>query len=148
MAVQFFKADVSQRISKSNLLSKFISKRFQSTTKKSLFLSCVLCSDDYLLDINKKFLQHDFYTDIITFPLEESLKKAIAEIYISVDRVADNAQRNKTTYENEFQRVLFHGVLHLCGYGDKTKQEKIKMTEMENLWLRSFEKFYKSNANS
>jgi probable rRNA maturation factor len=92
-------------------------------------------------------LQHDYYTDIITFPLEDTPKKSTAEIYMSIDRITDNAQKNKTTFENEFQRVLFHGVLHLCGYGDKTKSEKIKMQEMENLWLKAFSKLVAKHDN-
>jgi rRNA maturation RNase YbeY len=147
MAVRFFKADVSIRIAKSTLLSKFIGTKFTTEQKKQLSLSCILCSDDYLLNINKEFLQHDYYTDIITFPLEDTTKKSTAEIYMSIDRITDNAQKNKTTFENEFQRVLFHGVLHLCGYGDKTKSEKIKMQEMENLWLKAFSKFVAKQGN-
>jgi rRNA maturation RNase YbeY len=147
MAVRFFKADVSIRIAKSTLLSKFIGTKFTTEQKKQLSLSCILCSDDYLLNINKEFLQHDYYTDIITFPLEDTPKKSTAEIYMSIDRITDNAQKNKTTFENEFQRVLFHGVLHLCGYGDKTKSEKIKMQEMENLWLKAFSKLVAKHDN-
>lgn len=147
MAVRFFKADVSIRIAKSTLLSKFIGTKFTTEQKKQLSLSCILCSDDYLLNINKEFLQHDYYTDIITFPLEDTTKKSTAEIYMSIDRITDNAQKNKTTFENEFQRVLFHGVLHLCGYGDKTKSEKIKMQEMENLWLKAFSKLVAKHDN-
>ncbi len=141
MPINFFKADVKFRISKASLLKSFILKTYTATRTKTLSLNCILCSDDYLLNINKEFLQHDYYTDIITFPLEETTKKTTAEIYMSVERIADNAIKNKTTFENEFNRVLFHGVLHLCGFGDKTKQEKIKMREKEDLWIADFKRF-------
>ena len=90
-----------------------------------------------MLEINRQFLTHDFYTDIITFDLSET--NAIqAEIYISVDRVRDNALKLGVSFKSELHRVIFHGVLHLCGYKDKTKGEKEKMRDKEEFYLARY----------
>jgi probable rRNA maturation factor len=98
-------------------------------------LQYVFCSDAYLLDINRQFLDHDYYTDIITFDLSEPNEPINAEIYISVDRVRENAGEFKTNVAFELHRVIFHGALHLCGYRDKTAAEKKIMREMEDKYL-------------
>lgn len=86
--------------------------------------------------MNKRYLNHDFYTDIITFDLSESKSSIIyGELYISIDRVKDNAQNNKSTFLNELQRVIFHGALHLCGYKDKTKADIKEMRKKEAEYL-------------
>ena len=90
-----------------------------------------------MLSINNKFLGHDTYTDIITFPLNEVGEAISGEIYISVDRVRENAANEGCTIKKELHRVLFHGVLHLCGYKDKTKKDKKTMTAKENFYLAS-----------
>jgi rRNA maturation RNase YbeY len=120
------------------LLKQFITHQFFIKTGKKIKLNIVFCSDDFLLKINQHFLQHDDYTDIITFPLEETERKTVAEIYISLDRVWDNAQNQKVTFENELLRVMFHGVIHLTGVNDKTTAEKQQMREEENKWLNAF----------
>lgn len=117
---------------------------FAKATKKKLSLSVVFCSDEYLLNINKQFLNHDYYTDIITFPLEETEAKSVAEIYISLERVWDNAKKQKVTFDDELHRVLFHGVLHLTGLKDKTKEQKAAMTIAEDKWLKAYSKYLKS----
>jgi rRNA maturation RNase YbeY len=97
----------------------------------------IFCTDKYLLAINKKFLGHDTYTDIITFPLNEVGDAITGEIYISVDRVRENATKVGCTIKNELHRVILHGVLHLCGYKDKTRNDKKIMTSKENFYLSS-----------
>ncbi len=97
-------------------------------------LSYIFCSDEHLLQINIEHLQHDFYTDIITFELNEN-KIIVGDVYISIDRVKDNAQQNNKTYSNELMRVIIHGALHLCGYKDKTKKEAALMREKEDYYL-------------
>lgn len=94
-------------------------------------LDFVFCSDAFLLDINIRHLSHDFYTDIITFPLNED--PLIAEIYISIDRVRDNAKSLNIPFETELYRVIIHGVLHLCGYDDHEEDDiqLIRMKEEE-----------------
>lgn len=141
MAVRFHKADVAFRVPQSTAIKSFLRQQFSITTSKTLDLDCIFCSDEYLLNVNRTFLQHDYYTDIITFPLDETEKKTVAEIYISIDRVKENATTEKVTFENELQRVIFHGVLHLCGFKDKTKAQSQLMREMEDQWLAEFTKF-------
>lgn len=97
-------------------------------------LSYNFCSDEHLLQINIDHLNHDFYTDIITFELNED-KTIIGDVYISIDRVKDNAKQNSKTFTNELMRVLIHGVLHLCGYKDKTKKDAALMREKEDYYL-------------
>lgn len=100
----------------------------------------IFCNDEYLRQLNKKFLNHDFYTDILTFetpfPNEkreeteiESISKA--DIFISIPRVRENAKKFKSSFDTELSRVMAHGILHLCGYGDKTKKEKLEMKRKE-----------------
>jgi rRNA maturation RNase YbeY len=92
--------------------------------------------------MNKRFLNHDYYTDIITFDMGEgSTSKLTGEVYISVDRVQDNASRLEVTFNEELLRVIFHGVLHLCGYKDKTKSQEKEMRATEDKYLRLYSKF-------
>ena len=119
------------------LLKEFILELAQLHKKEVENLNFIFCSDDYLLEINKSYLQHDYYTDIITFDLSDS-KKINGEIYISIDRVIDNANTFKTTIKNELHRVIFHGILHLCGFKDKTKNESEKMREEEQKALNRY----------
>jgi probable rRNA maturation factor len=115
-------------------LKAFIEKIFRSERKPLFGLNYVFCSDKELLKINQDFLHHDFYTDIITFDLSEG--PAIqGEIYISIERVRDNASKLGVSFKSELHRVIFHGALHLCGYRDKSKIEAKKMREKENFYL-------------
>lgn len=92
----------------------------------------IFCSDEKIRSINKESLDHDYYTDIITFDLRSDKGPLIADIYISIDRVKDNAQMLGLDFEEELCRVMIHGILHLLGYNDKTDQEKEQMTNKEN----------------
>ena len=115
-------------------LKVFIGGLFKKEKKALLNLNYIFCSDKRLLEINKQYLNHDYYTDIITFDLSDS-SETTGEIYISIDRVKDNAKTNGTSFKSELHRVIFHGALHLCGYGDKKPKEKALMTEKENKYL-------------
>ncbi len=95
----------------------------------------VFCSDEYLLKINRQFLQHDFYTDIITFNLAKTKDPVEGEIYISLNRVKDNARLLKQPVVLELHRVIFHGILHLCGYKDKTQAAAALMRKKEDYYL-------------
>jgi len=120
-------------------LKSFIKDIFKNEKKKARSLNYIFCSDQYLLEINKTYLGHNYFTDIITFDLTEPGSKTIeGEIYISIDTVKDNAKRFKTTISKELYRVIFHGVLHLCGYDDKTITDKSQMTEKENYYLEKY----------
>ncbi|MDD2794130.1 MAG: rRNA maturation RNase YbeY [Sediminibacterium sp.] len=121
-------------------LKQFIESIFKKEKKQLAGLRYVFCSDDMLLDINRNFLQHDYFTDIISFGLSEKREPIEGEIYISIDRVKDNAQMLGVTFKEEILRVLFHGALHLCGYKDKTKSEIITMRAKEDQYLQLFAK--------
>lgn len=102
-------------------------------------LKYVFCDDEYLLDLNRKFLKHNFYTDILSFPsLQAENKKVSGEIYISVDRVRENARDLGTSFKQEIHRVIFHGALHLCHYKDKTKKEQDQMRSKEDEYLKRY----------
>ncbi len=94
-------------------------------------INYVFCDDEYLLDINQKYLNHDYYTDIISFDYSVA-NELHGDIFISVDRVRENANDFKVTFHNELLRVMAHGVLHYCGYKDKTEQESALMRTKEN----------------
>ena len=113
---------------------------FKKERKKLAELQYIFVSDNRLLEINRQFLQHDFYTDIISFPLSEPRQPIIGEIYISVDRVRENAREFGSTIKMELLRVIFHGALHLCGFGDKTTTEERKMRQLEEKYLQLYRK--------
>ena len=138
MAVSFANADITFTLPAKAALKKFIITSFEKEVKRKLNVSYIFCSDDYLLRINQDFLKHDYYTDIITFPLTETDLKVEAEIYISIDRIRDNATKLNVPFDQELHRVLFHGVLHLIGYKDKTAAQKELMRRAEDKWLKAY----------
>ena len=107
----------------------------KNESKKEIdYINFIAGSDDYVLGINQNYLQHDFYTDVITF---DYCEEAIAsDVYLSIDRIQENAAQNGVTKLNECYRILIHGVLHLVGYKDKTPEDKKVMDEKENYYLR------------
>jgi rRNA maturation RNase YbeY len=120
-------------------LRKFIGSMVELEGNTIEALSFVFCSDDFLLQINRDFLSHDYYTDIITFDFSDDGSGAIAgEIYISVDTVRENARSYSTSITRELHRVIFHGILHLCGYKDKTKSQKHVMRQKEDYYLNQY----------
>ena len=94
-------------------------------------LNYIFCSDEYLLNVNKEYLDHDYYTDIITFDNSEEEELIESDIFVSLERVADNANTEKTSFDNELLRVLAHGVLHLFGYKDKSEEDAKIMRSKE-----------------
>ena len=99
------------------------------------YIQFVFCSDVYLLELNQQYLHHDTLTDIITFDYREG-KKISGDIFISIDRVRENAGKFNVLFKEELHRVMIHGILHLCGYKDKDKKSKMLMTEKEDFYLR------------
>lgn len=138
MSVKFYNDDYSFVLKGKRKYASFLQTQFQRNYNKLLELNVVFCSDERLLEINKQFLNHHYYTDIITFPLAESTIKVEAEIYISVERVKENAKEHEVSFADEMNRVIFHGVLHLCGYKDKSKQQQKEMRTMEDEWLKEW----------
>lgn len=137
--IQFRYADRSLPLSGKTAVKAFIETLFR---KEKTRLSCIVyvfCSDAFLLQMNRDFLQHDYYTDIISFGLSEKGEPVEAEIYISVDRVKDNAAGLGISFQNEILRVMFHGALHVCGYNDKKKHEIALMRRKEAEYLHLFE---------
>ena len=121
------------------LLKKFIIQLFIKEKKSLQSIDIIFCSDEYLLGINKQHLQHDFYTDIITFDLSESsANPIIGELYISIDRVKDNAALRDEKFSTELLRVIFHGLLHLCGFKDKKARDIKTMRQKENEYLNLY----------
>ncbi|MCU0419505.1 MAG: rRNA maturation RNase YbeY [Cyclobacteriaceae bacterium] len=100
----------------------------------------IFCSDDYLLGINQRFLKHTTYTDIVTFDYGNGSKELVGEVYISLDRVRENAKTLNVSFEEEMRRVVVHGLLHLCGHRDKTKAEKAAMRKKEDRCLSLWKK--------
>lgn len=138
MSVSFhFLAPIS--LSQRTRLKEFLPKICRKEKRSLESLTIIFVSDKRILEINRQFLQHDYYTDIITFDLSPSQSTVIqGEIYISTDRVRDNAARFGKTIQNELHRVIFHGLLHLCGYGDKTPVQEMEMRKMEDRYLKKY----------
>ena len=141
IAINFFSEDISYTIKQKKALKSWIYDTIKSENFDLEELNFIFCSDDYLLEINKTYLQHDTYTDIITFDNNESgIKTILGDIFISLERVFENANLYKTSRTDELHRVIIHGTLHLLGYKDKSAKDKTLMTKMENHYL-SLRKF-------
>ncbi len=138
MTIFFNKADKGSSLANRILLKSFIEKQLRKEGIAIEALQYVFCSDDYLLNINKQFLNHDYYTDIISFDLSEEKGVLIGDIYISVDRVKENAKTHGNKYLHELLRVIFHGALHFCGYKDKKPVDAKLMRSMEDKWLKAY----------
>ena len=136
--VAFLSADRKLSIPGKIKLKQFVSALFTREGKVLDALNYIFCSDAYLLEINRTFLNHDDYTDIITFDLSESRKAITGEVYISIDRVKENAKELNIPFIEETRRVIFHGALHLCGYKDKKKSEITLMRNKEEEYLRLY----------
>jgi rRNA maturation RNase YbeY len=115
-------------------VAALVEKVLKSNKIKNAGINIVYVSDEKILDINKKFLKHNYVTDVITFDLDEE-KKLIGEIYISADTAERQAKDYKVSLKNELKRLAVHGALHLAGYDDSTDKERAKMTELENKFL-------------
>ena len=136
--ISFNNADKTITLGNRVALKAFLEKQLKKEGIRIECLQYVFCSDKYLLDINKQFLNHDYYTDIISFDLSETKGVLIGDIYISVDRVKENAKTMKTTQGNELLRVIFHGALHFCGYKDKKPADAKLMRSMEDKWIKAY----------
>jgi probable rRNA maturation factor len=140
MPARFYEQGVRSRLKERRRLSAFLDTLMRKHRKGlgQVRLSYIFCTDEYLLEINKQFLNHDTFTDIITFDLSETSDTIEGEIYISTERVAENATVFQTSYNRELHRVIFHGALHLCGYRDKKKGEKEEMRRQEEAALKLY----------
>ena len=133
--INFFTEDLVFTLKSKGLLRSWIKDTIVSEKHHLTLLNFIFCSDDYLLEINRKYLNHDTLTDIITFDNSEENLKIIGDIFISVDRVRENALKMGINEKDELHRVIIHGTLHLLKYLDKPKSAKILMTQKEDFYL-------------
>jgi rRNA maturation RNase YbeY len=130
MAIFFHTIDVDPRLKHKTALKSWINDCVLGENKKTGVLNIIFCSDEHLLEMNRTHLNHDYYTDIITFDFSQD-NIISGDLYISFDRLQDNAQKNAVSLQKETYRVIIHGVMHLCGYKDKTKTDAQLMRKME-----------------
>lgn len=128
--INFYNEDVDFKLKNKLILKRWIKQVIDSYGFKAGELSYIFCSDDKILEVNRQFLQHDYYTDVITFDYDED-GVVSGDMYISVDTVRTNAEQYAPSFEREMQRVIIHGVLHLCGLKDKQPDEEKKMRAAE-----------------
>ncbi|QKZ11670.1 rRNA maturation RNase YbeY [Spirosoma sp. KUDC1026] len=138
--IRFFTEDVPYEQPKKRATQQWLKKQAEQEGYSVGELNYIFCSDEYLLQVNRDYLQHDYYTDIITFDQSEEEDKIEGDIFVSVDRVTDNAAQLNITPQQEMTRVLAHGMLHLCGYGDKSEEEAKLMRAKEEEWMNAFSK--------
>ena len=131
---KFIKGNEEKKIFRSGT-RKLIKGILENEEVSCSSINLVFCSDEAIKEYNKKYLSHDYETDVITFYDKDGNNKIESDIFISVDSVKNNAKRYKTDFDNEMKRVMIHGVLHLCGFKDKTKSDKLKMRKRENYYL-------------
>jgi probable rRNA maturation factor len=133
--IQFHTEDIPYKIKHKAVIRTWLQASAETEGYSIKTLNLILCTDEYLLKINNQFLQHDFYTDIITFDYTED-RNIDGELYISFDRIKENAFKNKVITENELYLILIHGLMHLCGYKDKAKKDVVRMREKEQHYLK------------
>ena len=133
--IRFFANGLRLSLTNRGSLKFFLEKIIKSKGKRLVSINYIFCSDKELLKLNNEFLSHNYYTDILTFDLSESKKEITAEIFISLDRVRDNATQFNSSIKKELHRVIIHGVLHLCDFSDKTRTEMLKMRKAEDKYL-------------
>jgi probable rRNA maturation factor len=133
--INFFNEDSNYNLKGKTLVKKWLTQTIITEGYALEELNFIFCSDEYLLRVNQDFLQHDYYTDVITFDNAEEPKTILGDIFISIDRVKDNAKQINATTHDELCRIMIHGTLHLLGYKDKTKKDKGGMTKKEDFYL-------------
>lgn len=132
MAIRFFEEEIKFNLKHKNSYKKWLKAIAKAEGFKIVELNYIFCSDEYLHEINLRYLNHDTYTDIITFDQREKENEISGEIYVSLDRVKENALSLKEEFAKELNRVISHGLLHLCGYTDKSNSDKQKMRLKED----------------
>lgn len=142
MPASFYEQNIRSGLRNKRKLSVFLDELVRKYLKRAetIAITYIFCDDDYLLQINQQYLEHDTFTDIITFDMSGSKTDLTGEIYISADRVKENAAKFETTYQDELHRVIFHGALHLCGFKDKTAKDRKEMRAMEDYCLEQYAK--------
>lgn len=134
-SINFFNEDIHFKLAEQKKTSQWIKAVIKRENKGLVNLNYIFCSDQYLLEINQQYLNHPVLTDIITFDNSSDKEVIEGDVFISIDRVKDNALSLKVAFDEEVHRVLIHGVLHLSGYSDKTSAEKAQMRNKEDAYL-------------
>ena len=140
MAILFFEEDIKYSLKGKNKYKNWLKSIAETKGLKIKELNYIFCSDEYLYQINVDYLNHKTYTDIITFDNSENESHIEGDIFISVERVKENAEKENVELEKEFQRVISHGLLHLMGYKDKLDTDKSIMRKMEEKVMDMFDK--------
>ena len=135
--IQFCTEDITFSLKEKLKHKAWLNEVAKQEGKKIQELTYVFCSDEYLLQINQEYLNHDTLTDIVTFDNSEDPKKIEGDIFISIERVKENGNKLGTS-ETELKRVMVHGLLHLLGYKDKKKEDKTLMTEKEDFYIKQY----------
>lgn len=135
MPIRFFSEDTDFALKHPRKTSSWINQTAKKEKSSIKDINYIFCSDSYLLELNQDYLAHNTLTDIITFDYSTSKKELEGEIYISIDRISENAFKFKREFDEELHRVIIHGILHLIGYKDKKTQEKALMRKKEDTYL-------------
>ncbi|MGC4129028.1 MAG: rRNA maturation RNase YbeY [Bergeyella sp.] len=137
--INFFFENIEQRKIPENI-SLWLENLITSENKKLGEINYIFCDDEYLLKVNQNYLRHDYYTDIITFDYVKG-KTISGDIFVSLPRISENASTLSKDFDEEFRRVLAHGILHLCGYKDKSEEEEKEMRSKEDFYLNTYRNF-------
>ncbi|MBR6660681.1 MAG: rRNA maturation RNase YbeY [Bacteroidales bacterium] len=137
--INYFFEDTNFKFNKRRATSKWLKSAIALENKKLGDISIIYCSDDYLLEINKQYLSHDYYTDVITFNYCEG-DLISGDIFISVDTIKANAEEYGASFDNELCRVMVHGILHLIGYDDDCESNQLIMRQKEDFYLERYDK--------
>jgi len=132
-----FNYELEFKLENEDQFSSWISNVILSENKKEGDINYIFCDDEFILEINKKYLNHDYYTDIISFDYSVG-NELHGDIFVSIDRVRDNASDFNVTFDEELKRVLIHGILHYCGYKDKSEEEEFLMRRKEDDKIKMF----------
>ena len=133
--IQFFAEEIDFELANQSQISEWLVNIATTHDAEIETINYIFCSDEYLLSINQQYLDHDYYTDIITFDNSVEGSPILSDIFISIDRVKDNADQQGSSFDNELHRVLAHGLLHLLGFKDKTEDDQILMRQKEDACL-------------
>jgi probable rRNA maturation factor len=135
MRIHFFTEDIKYQLKHKTEIKKWIIEAIHAHHYHLNELNFIFCSDNYLYEMNVKYLDHDTLTDVITFDNAETPQTIEGDIFMSLDRIKENAENLKIIAERELYRVMIHGILHLLGFKDKTEEEQVIMRKMEDFWL-------------
>lgn len=136
--INFFNEDIDFKLKGKNNFKAWLKKVAEIEGFRIGDLNYIFCSDQYLHKINLEYLEHDTYTDIITFDNSEDETTIEGDIFLSIERINDNSSTLKTPLEEEIKRVIIHGLLHLCGYNDHSSQDKDEMRRLESEYILIF----------